>query len=80
MELGELYPAILTFVLVAILLGVGMTVLGNLATSSGVTAQASSAINTTITSIDDFVTWIPLLIVIIVASIILGLIFKSFRQ
>jgi len=78
MKLGDMYPAVLTLVLVAILLGVGLTVLGYLATSTGITADASSAINSSITALDDFVTWFAILVVIISAAIIIGMVIRSF--
>ena len=78
MKLGDMYPAVLTLVLVAILLGVGLTVLGYLSTSTGITADASSAINSSITALDDFVTWFAILVVIISAAIIIGMVIRSF--
>ena len=79
MQLGDMYPAVLTFVLVAILLGVGLTVLGTLGNSTSLTSTASAAVNSTVTSVDDFVTWIPILVVIIAASIIISMVVRSFR-
>lgn len=78
MKLQDMYPAVLTLVLVAILLGVGLTVLGNLSTSTGITTQASTAINDSITAIDDFVPWFTVLVVIIAAAIIIGMVIRSF--
>ena len=78
MKLQDMYPAVLTLVLVSILLGVGLTVLGNLATSTGITSDASSAINDSITAIDDFVPWFAVLVVIIAAAIIIGMVIRSF--
>lgn len=78
MKLGDMYPAVLTLVLVSILLGVGLTVLGNLATSTGITPEASLAINNSILAIDDFVPWFTVLVVIIAAAIIIGMVIRSF--
>lgn len=78
MSIGELYPAILALVLAGILLGVGLTVLGNLSTSTGITSQASSAINTSITAIGGFATWFTVIVVIVAAAVIIGLVIRSF--
>jgi len=78
MELGGLYPAILTLVLAGILLGVGLTVLSQLSTSTGISAPASTAINTSITAIGGFATWFTIIVVIIAAAIIIGLVIRSF--
>lgn len=78
MKLQDMYPAVLTMVLLGILIGVGLTVLGNLSTSSGLTDTGGDAINDTITAISGFVTWFTIIVVIIAAAIIIGLVIKSF--
>ena len=78
MGIGDLYPAILSLVLAGILLGVGLTVLSNLATSTGMSAPAAAAINTSITAIGGFSTWMTVIVVIVAASIIIGLVIHSF--
>lgn len=78
MKLQDMYPAVLTFVLVAILLGVGLTVLGNLGNSAGITSAASAALNDSVTALDDFVPWFTVLVVIIAAAIIIGMVIRSF--
>lgn len=78
MKLQDMYPAVLTFILVAILIGVGVTVLGNLSTSTGISSTGSAAINDSVTAIDDFVGWFAILVVIIAAAIIIGMVLKSF--
>ena len=78
MKLQDMYPAVLTLVLVAILLGVGLTVLGNLSTAGGISATASTAVNSSILAIDDFVPWFTVLVVIIAAAIIIGMVIRSF--
>ncbi len=78
MELGDMYPAVLTIILIGIVIGVGVIVLDEFGRAS-IGGQASSAINSTRDAVDDFVTWIPVIIIIIAASIILGLVMRSFR-
>ena len=79
MNLGDIYPAVLTLVMIGILIGIGLTVLGNLSTSSGITGTASGKINDTITAIGSFVTWLTIIVLVIAAAIILTLVIKSFR-
>jgi len=78
MQLGDMYPAVLTLVLIAILIGVGLTVLGNLSTADGISSTASGHINTSIDSIGGFVTWFAVIVVMIAAAIIIGIVMKSF--
>ena len=78
MGIGDLYPAILALVLAGILLGVGLTVLGQLSTSTGISAPASDAINTSITAIGGFASWMTIIVVIVAAAIIIGLVIRSF--
>jgi len=78
MKLQDMYPAVLTLVLVSILLGVGLTVLGNLSTAGGISPAASTAVNSSITAIDDFVPWFTVIVVIIAAAIIIGMVIRSF--
>jgi len=78
MNIGDLYPVILTLVLVGMILGVGLLVLSKFSEQVG--GDAGTAINGTITALDDFVTWIPVIVVVVAASIILGLVVRSFGQ
>lgn len=78
MKLQDMYPAVLTFVLVAILLGVGLTVLGNLASAEGISGDAATAVNDSATAIAGFVPWFAILVVIIAAAVIIGMVLKSF--
>jgi len=78
MKLQDMYPAVLTLVLVAVLIGVGLTILGNLSTSSGISTDASTKVNESVTAIGNFVTWFSIIIVVIAAGIIIGIVIKSF--
>ena len=79
MNLGDMYPAVLTLILIGIVIGVGVIVLNQFGNTSSVGGQASCAINSTRDAVDDFVTWIPVIVIIIAAAIILGLVMRSFR-
>ena len=78
MNLGDMYPAILTLVLVTILLGVGLTVLGKLSSASGISTTASTAINDSVAALDDFVPWFVVFVVIIASAIIIGMVVRSY--
>lgn len=75
--LGDLYPAVLTIVLIGILLGIGIYVLAQFDAQID-DAEASSAINQTMVGIGDFADWIAIIVVVIAAAVILGVVFSSF--
>jgi hypothetical protein len=87
MTLGDAYPAILTIALIGILLGVVFVILGTLETNNSITALGAStvtnspawAINQTIAGLGNFVTWIGIIVLIIAASIVIGLVVNSFK-
>ena len=80
MDLGMIYPAVLTLVLIGVLLGVGITVLDKLGASSGLTAGGGAAINTTRDAIADFAGWLGIIVVIIAAALIISLVITSFNR
>jgi len=108
LALGDMYPAVIAIVLVGVLIGIGMYMMGNIATQVGVrqctqpanyhwnaTAgvchnltnvsntsvagwnPAYIATNTTIGGIAGFPTWIPIIVTVIAAAIILGLVLNT---
>jgi len=59
------------------LLGVVLTVLGKMAASTGITTKAETAINNTITAVSDIPTsWLPILVIVAIAGIILFLVMR----
>ena len=76
MSLGDMYPAVLTIVLIGIVLGVGLYVLDKF--EDNMTGTAATAVNTTIDGLDDFATWIAIIVVVIAAAIVLGVVLSSF--
>ena len=80
MTIGDMYPAVLTIVLVGIVLGVGLYVLSTFAANISSDAVAQAAVNTTIAGLDDFATWIAIIVVVIAAAIVLGVVLSSFGQ
>lgn len=79
MEVRDLYQFVLLIVLVGMILGVGLIILSNFSTSSGVGSTASTAINNTISAMTPIAsTWIGLIVTIAVLAIILKLVLTSF--
>ena len=78
MSLGDMYPAVLTIVLVGIVLGVGLYVLSTFSTQLATDATAQGAVNTTITGLATFADWIAIIVVVIAAAIVLGVVMTSF--
>ena len=76
--LGDIYPAVLTFVLIGIVLGIGLYVLAEVSAEVGGTG--GTAINTTITALATFADWFGIIIIVLAAAIIIGLVMRSFRQ
>ena len=80
MSIGDMYPAVLTIVLVGIVLGVGLYVLSTFAAQISSDTTAQTAVNTTISGLADFADWIAIIVVVIAAAIVLGVVLSSFGQ
>lgn len=79
MNVGDLYQFVLLIVLIGMLLGVGIVVLDNFASATGVTSAAALAINQTRDALTPIAsTWLPLIVTVAVLAIILTLVIKSF--
>ena len=79
MEVGQLYQFVLLIVLVGMIIGVGVLTLDKFSTSSGVTATASSAINSARAEVANIATnWLGLIVTVAILSIILFLVVRSF--
>ena len=75
LSLGDMYPAVLTIVLIGIVLGIGLYVLAQVeANITGGSAQ----INTTITGLGGLSSWIAVIVVVIAAAVVLGIVISSF--
>jgi len=78
--LEELYPAVLTIVLIGIVLGIGLYVLAEVSGEVTTGSQAETSINATITGLGGLSSWIAIIVVVIAAAIILGLVINSFGK
>jgi len=79
MQLGDIYPAVLTLVLIGIILGIGIYILSSIDTAITDT-EASAVINTTLYAVGDFADWIAIIVVVIAAAIVLGIVLSSFGR
>ncbi len=79
MSLGDIYPAVLTLVLVGIVLGLGIYILSSVDDNISDTT-ASEAINDTLTGVAGFSDWIAIIVVVIAAAIVLGIVLSSFGR
>ncbi len=79
-QLGNIQGIILTLVVAAIVLGVGLTVLDSFsgALTAGSQAQLATA-NTTVALGDFGDTWFTIIVTVSASVIILGLILRAFR-
>ena len=75
LSLGDMYPAVLTIVLIGIVLGIGLYVLAQVETNI---SGGSTAINTTITGLGGLASWIAVIVVVIAAAVVLGIVISSF--
>ena len=80
MSIGDMYPAVLTIVLVGIVLGIGLYVLATFSTQISSSSTAQTAVNTTITGLATFADWIAIIVVVIAAAIVLGIVLSSFGR
>ena len=81
MDIGDLYPVVLALGLIAILLGVVGVILAKLMASTGMTSDSITMINKTLIALKDLpVTWMGIIVTIIGASIVIGILLKSFAR
>ena len=79
MSLGDMYPAVLTIVLIGIVLGVGLYVMAEVEENID-NDDAGTAINDTITGLAGLSDWIAVIVVVIAAAIVLGIVISSFGR
>jgi len=77
--LANIYPAVLTFVLIGIVIGIGLYVLAEVMDEI-TDPTASGAVNDTINALADFSGWFAIIIIVLAAAIIIGLVMKSFTS
>lgn len=79
MGVGDLYPFVLTLVLVGMIAGIGVLVLDKLTTTSAITPSANTSIIAARDAVGDISEdWMSLIVVIGVLSLVLGLTIAGF--
>ena len=79
LTLGDIYPAVLTLVLIGVVLGIGIYVLSEIDDQIAA-GEASDAINETMVAIGGFSGWIAIIVIVIAAAVVLGIILSSFGR
>lgn len=78
-SIQSLYPAIMAFILIAVLLGVGLIILTEFAGTTAIDGTAAeTALNSSVTALDDFVDWFPIIVVVLAAAVIIGIVMRGF--
>lgn len=79
MHVGELYPFVLTLVLVGMLIGVGVLALDKFSTSTGMPKTTRQALNDSRDAVGAIgSTWMSLVVTIGVLSLIIALVIRGF--
>jgi hypothetical protein len=77
MSLGDLSGTALTVMVIGVIVAVGVTFLDKLVTTvSNTTAQGY--INTVSEAYGTFADWMPIIVLIVVASVVIGILIRSF--
>jgi len=78
--LRDMYPTVLTFVLIGIVLGIGLYVLQEFLGKLTSGTEAYNSTEETIAALGDFSGWFAIIIIVIAAAIIIGLVMRSFTE
>jgi type II secretory pathway component PulF len=77
---GDMHPIVLALVLVGITLGIGATVIAKFGETMTAGSVAENVTNKTLTALNDFSTWLSIIVIVIAAAIILGLVMTAFTR
>lgn len=80
MGIGDMHPAVLAIVLIGITLGIGLAVLEEFGEALTPAGAAANATDDVISALADFSGWLPIIVIVIAAAIILGLIMGAFGR
>ena len=77
--MGSLPGIVLGFVILAIILGVGLLVLDEFSGQLDPGSAAQTAVNETIAAVAEIPGWLPILVIVIIAVVIIALVVRGFR-
>jgi len=78
MDLGSLFPALLVFLITAVMIGIGVFILDKIG-ASGLTTSATTSINSTRDSFATLgTTWFPILVIVLGAVLVIGMLMSGF--
>jgi len=79
MEVNELYQFVLLLVMIGLIIGVGVLVLDKFKDANSTSVQANTTLDSVVSAITPIAsTWLPLVVTIVILSIILTLVIRSF--
>ena len=78
-SLNEMSAYALAFAVVAVVLGVGATILSQIQTTQTENTVAYNATGYGITGVSTLADWLPIIAVIVAAAIVIGIIVMAFR-
>jgi ABC-type spermidine/putrescine transport system permease subunit II len=78
MDLGDLFPAVVTFVAIGVLLAFGLNVQGTIGNSFTAGSYEKNATNNALQANDNLSKNLPILGTIIVAAVVIGVLVKAF--
>ena len=76
---GSLQGIVWLLVVIGIMLAIGLVVLSELAETDSVSGDAETALNSTIDAIGEIPDWLSIIVIVVIASVILGLV-QFFRR
>jgi len=78
-NIQSLFPTVMALILVGVLMGAGLMILEKFSISMGGASAAQNATNNTIAAIGDLAsTWLPIIVVVIAAGIVLAVLLGAF--
>jgi type II secretory pathway component PulF len=81
LDLGGMYSAVLMLVLIAVLIGIGVLILGKFQSSSGISDNAILSIGNSVSAIGDFSnTWMAIIVVVVAAAVVIGILISAFAN
>jgi len=79
-NLNSIFGAVVTLSVTVMVLGIALTILGKLGSTTGISYAAGQAVNSSITQLDDFVEWIGIIVIAIAGGVVFTLVLQAFQN